>query len=53
MDELTGAKILRGLLKGSVKEKIHILGENLAKFQNIDTDQVTIEQTTELQARLD
>ena len=50
MDELTGAKILRGLLKGSAEEKIYILA---VKFQNVDTGQVTIEQTTELQARLD
>ena len=53
MDELTGAKILRGLLKGSAEEKIYILAENLVKFQNIDTGQVTIEQATELQTRLD
>ena len=53
MDELTGAKILRSLLKGSAEEKIHILAENLAKFHNVDTGQVTIEQITELQARLD
>ena len=53
MDELTGAKILRGLLKGSAEEKIYILAENLVKFQNVDTGQVTIEQITELQARLD
>ena len=53
MDELTGAKILRGLLKGSAEEKIHILVENLVKFHNVDTGQVTIEQITELQARLD
>ena len=50
MDELTGAKILRALLKGSAEEKIYIL---VVKFQNVDTGQVTIEQTTELQARLD
>ena len=50
MDELTGAKILRALLKGSAEEKIYILA---VKFQNVDTGQVTIEQTTELQARLD
>ena len=53
MDELTGAKILRGLLKGSAEEKIYILAENLVKFQNVDTGQVTIEQITELQERLD
>ena len=53
MDELTGAKILRALLKGSAEEKIYILAENLVKFQNVDTGQVTIEQITELQARLD
>ena len=53
MDELTVAKILRGLLKGSAEEKIHILGENFAKFQNIDIGLVTQEQTTELQDRLD
>ena len=53
MDELTGAKILRGLLKGSAEEKIHILVENLVKFHNVDTGQVTMEQITELQARLD
>ena len=50
MDELTGAKILRALLKGSAEEKTYILA---VKFQNVDTGQVTIEQTAELQARLD
>ena len=56
MSESTVAKISRSLrkwYKGLAEKNIHILGENLAKFQNIDTDQVTIEQTTELQARLD
>ena len=53
MDELTGAKILRSLLKGSAAEKFHILGEKLVKFHKVDTGQVTMEQITELQARLD
>jgi len=53
MDELTGAYISLGCLRCSAKKKIHILAENLVKFHNVDTGQVTIEQTTELQARLD
>ena len=40
-------------MKGSVEEKIHILGENLVKSRDVDTGQVTMEQITELQARLD
>ena len=56
MSESTVAKISRTLrkwYKGLTERNIHILGENLAKFQNIDTDQVTLEQTTVLQSALD
>ena len=53
MAELTGAKISRGRLKGSIEKKIQILKETLDKIQNIDTGQVSLEQTAELQASLD
>ena len=51
--ELTGARISRGLLKGSVEKKIQISKKTLAKVQSIDTGQVSLEQTTEIQASLD
>ena len=53
MSELTVAKISRSWLHGSAEGIVNILVENLARFHNIDIGQVTIEQTTELQARLD
>ena len=56
MSESTVAKISRSLrkwYKGLAEKNVYILVENLAKFHNIDNGQVTIEQTTELQARLD
>ena len=53
MAELTGAKISRGRLKGSIEKKIHLLKEVLDRIQDIDTGQVSLEQTAELQASLD
>ena len=53
MAEVTGARISRGLLKGSVEKKIQILKKTLGKIQSIDTGQVSLEQTTELQASVD
>ena len=53
MSELTGAKISRGMLRGTAERKIQLLKEALGKLQKIDTGQVTLEQTTELQDRLD
>ena len=53
MSELTGAKISRGMLRGTAERKIQLLKEALGKLQKIDTGQVTLEQTTEMQGRLD
>ena len=53
MSELTGAKISRGILRGKAEKKIHLLKEAFVRLQRIDTEQVTIEGTTELQAALD
>ena len=53
MDELIGAYVSESRLKRSALKKIYILAENLVKFHNVDTGQVTMEQITELQARLD
>ena len=51
--ELTGAKISRGRLKGTVEKKIHLSKVTFTKIEKIDTGQVSLEQTTELQASLD
>ena len=53
MDELTRAKISRGILRGNAETKIQLLREVLGKLEKIDTGQVTLDQTTELQDRLD
>ena len=53
MDELIGAYISESRLKRSALRKIYILAENFVKFHNVDPGQVTMEQITELQARLD
>lgn len=53
MDELTRAKISRGMLRGIAEKKIHLLKEALVKLQKIDTGQVSLEGTTDLQTALD
>ena len=52
MSELTGAKISRGMLRGTAEKKVQLLKEALGKLQKIDTGQVSLEQTTDLQSML-
>ena len=49
MSELAGAKISRGMLRGSAERKIQLLREAFGKLQKVDIGQVTLDQTTELQ----
>ena len=53
MDELTVAKIDRCRRRGDVVSKICFLEDDLTDLQDIDADQITTEQKTELQARVD
>ena len=52
MSELHGAKVSRGRLKGSAEKKIHVLRESYTRINKIDTGQVTLDQTSELQTKL-
>ena len=52
MSELTGAKISRGMLRGTAEKKAQLLKEALGKLQKIDTGQVSLEQTTDIQSML-
>ena len=53
MAELIGAKISRGRLRGTAEKKLQLLKETFARTKNLDTGQVSLEQTTGLQATLE
>ena len=53
MAELTGAKISRGRLRGTAEKKLQLLKETFARTEILDTGQVSLEQTTGLQATLE